>query len=224
MFFDGSDVGLGGSTSRDVDAFYLLSDGSILLSLTGASSIPGVGTVDDSDILRFVPSSLGTSTSGTFQWYFDGSDVGLTSNGEDVDAITLAANGDLILSTAGGFSVPGAMGADEDMIRFSPTALGASTSGSWSVYFDGSDVGLNDSGNEDSWGTWIDAASGDIYLSTRGNFSVIGASGDGADIFICDPVSLGLNTACLFGPGLYWDGSASGFAFERADGIMIQKP
>jgi len=47
------------AAARDVAAFYLMTDGSILLSLTGATTIADVGSIDNSDIVRFVPTSLG---------------------------------------------------------------------------------------------------------------------------------------------------------------------
>jgi hypothetical protein len=50
---------------------------------------------------------------------------------------------------------------------------------------------------------------------------VTGVSGDGADIFVCTPSSLGPTTSCTF--SMYWDGSAFGFAGEVADGIDILK-
>src|SRR5262249_5657243 len=93
IVFDGSDVGLSTAT---LDGFCFLPDGDLLLSFNAARTIPGlVGgpggstTVDDSDIVRFTPSSLGATTSGVFTFYFDGSDVGLTTDAEDVDAIAL---------------------------------------------------------------------------------------------------------------------------------------
>jgi hypothetical protein len=174
--------------------------------------------VDDSDIVRFTPTSTGMNTAGTFSWYFDGSDVGLTTDSEDIDALGFAPNGRLVVSTRGSFGVTGVSGADEDLIAFASTSLGSTTSGTWSWYFDGSDVGLTTS-TEDVNGVWIDAVTGKIYLTTSGAFSVTGASGDGADIFACAPGSLGSTTSCTF--SMYWDGSAFGFAGEVADGIAI---
>jgi len=218
MYFDGSDVGL----STDVNAFALLSDGSILMSFDSSSvAIPGLGMVEDSDIVRFVPTSTGSDTAGSFEWFFDGSDVGLTDGGEDIDAIDMTPDGRLVISTIGSFSVSGVSGQDEDLIVFSATQLGAMTSGSWSMYFDGSDVGLSDSSSEDINGVWIDSATGEIYLSTVGSFAVEGSSGDGGDVFICVPSALGETTSCTFGPGLYWDGSASGFGEEVIDGLDV---
>ena len=216
MYFDGSDVGITG----DVDAFALMPDGSLLLSLEAAATVGSLGTVDDSDVIRFVPTSTGANTAGTFTWYFDGSDVGLTTNDEDIDAIGFTPDGRMVFSTLGAFTVTGASGADEDLIAFTATSLGLTTSGTWSLYFDGSDVGLTAT-TEDVNGVWIDPANSQIYLTTIGTFSVTGASGDGADIFICTPTSLGSTTSCTF--RMYWDGSAFGFAGEVADGITILK-
>ncbi|MCB8928440.1 MAG: ExeM/NucH family extracellular endonuclease [Ardenticatenaceae bacterium] len=221
LAFDGSDVGLT-SSSHDVDAFHFLSDGSLLLSFTGSVSITGVGNVDDSDLVRFVPTSLGSNTSGSFEMYFDGSDVGLTTNGEDIDGIAITASGDLLISTTSGFTVPGVSGQDEDILRFSATSLGSNTSGSFELYFDGSDVGLNNSSSEDVLGIWLDSASGDIYLTTLGNFSVTGVMGDAADILLCESPTTGSNTSCTF--SLFWDGSLDGFGGEVIDGLFIERP
>lgn len=218
MYFDGSDVGVGGT---DVDAFHIRADGSLLLSFDSALTVGSLGTVDDSDIVRFVPTSTGSTTAGSFEWFFDGSDVGLSTNDEDVDAIGFASDGRLVVSTLGSFSVSGASGADEDLVAFAATSWGSVTAGTWSLYFDGSDVGLSTSSSEDVNGVWIDGASGDIYLTTVGAFSVSGASGDGSDVFACAPGSLGASTTCTFGPGLYFDGSARGFAGEIADALEI---
>lgn len=224
MYLDGSDIGLSGAGARDVDAFHLLDDGSIILSIVGASTLPDVGSVDDSDLVRFIPTSTGATTAGTFELYFDGSDVGLTTNGEDVDSVYVAANGDILLSTAGRFSVPGVGGKDEDILRFTPTSLGANTSGSWSIELDGSDVGLSNSSSEDVWGLWFDEASpdNDYYLTTRGAFSVAGLSGDGSDIFVCTASSTGSSTSCAF--SLFGDGSAYGYGSEAMDGLFVDLP
>ena len=217
MYFDGSDVGV----TADLNAFYLDSDGTILMSFQQAVSIGNLGTVDDSDIIRFEPTSLGAETAGNFSLYFDGSDVGLSKNGEDIDALHVFTDGRIVVSTTGSFSVSGASGKDEDLFIFTPTSIGSTTTGSWAMYFDGSDVGLNSSSSEDVNGTWIDSSSDDIYLSTLNSFSAGLSGGDGSDIFICHPTMIGSSTDCNFGPGLYWDGSENGFAGERVDGFFI---
>jgi hypothetical protein len=210
-YFDGSDVGLAAS-GLDVDAFTIQSDGSILLSLNDDNiNIPGVGSIDDSDIVRFIPSSTGANTAGTYQLYLDGSTVGLNTSSEDIDAIGLAPDGRLVVSTTSSASVPGISSPsvqDEDLIVFN------STSSTWSYYFEGSDVVLTE-GTEDIDATWIDT-NGDIYLSTTGAFSVSGLSGDGDDIAKFSPSSTGTNTSGTF--SLFWNGSANGFT--NVDGFV----
>jgi hypothetical protein len=142
MFFDGSDVGI--PAASDVDAFDVLPNGTLLLSFDTTTTIPGFTTVTDADVVRFTPTSLGTVTAGSFSWYLDGSDVGLTTVGEDIDAIDLAPDGRLIISTLGSVQAPGANGQDEDLLVFNATRLGSVTQGSWQLFFDGSDVALTD--------------------------------------------------------------------------------
>lgn len=147
--------------------------------------------------------------------------MGLETNGEDIDALGFTADGRLIVSTTGSFSVPGVSGKDEDLIAFTPTQLGETTSGVWEMYLDGSDVGLADASTEDIDAVWIDPVSSQIYLSAVGAFGVTGASGDGVDVFICAPGLLGSTSICTFGPGVYWDGSANGFAGQVIDGFDL---
>jgi hypothetical protein len=212
LYFDGSDLGI---TLNNLDAFYLLQDGTILFSLMRGQSIGSLTAVDDSDIVRFIPTSLGENTAGTFEIYLDGSDIGLTSGGEDVDAIGFTPDGRLLISTVGTYSV-GITGGDNDLLALNNAVFGDATSGTWELYFDGEDVGLTDV-TEDINGVWV-AANGDIYLSTLSTFSVTNVSGDGADIFACTPTSLGGTTSCTY--TLYWDGSASGFN-STIDGFFI---
>lgn len=154
------------------------------------------------------------TVTGTWSMYFDGSDVGLSTNDEDIDALGFSTDGKLLISTLGSASVIGISAADEDLVTFAASSLGSTTSGTWSFFFDGSDVGLSSS-SENIAGAWIDPASGDIYLTTVGSFSVPGASGDSADIFICTPSSLGTIISCTF--TMYWDGSAHDFGGEIMD-------
>ncbi len=218
MVLDGSDVGLGGAGARDVDAVHQLADGSFVLSIVGGSTLPDIGSVDDSDLVRFVPTATGTSTSGTFELYFDGSDVGLSTNGEDIDGVHVLADGDLLLSTSGGYSVDGASGSDEDVIRFSPTTLGSTTAGSFAPYFDGSDIDLNTTSDEDVWG--LSAAGTDLHLTTRGSFSTSGLTGTGADVFTCGDHSAGTATSCG-ALDLFFDGSAGGYGGEAMDAFHL---
>ena len=218
LYLDGSDIGLSGSRTRDINAFHIIDDGSILMSFVSATTIPDVGTIDDSDIIRFVPISTGSSTSGTFEIYFDGSDVRLSTDAEDIDALYVLSDGRIIMSTIGNANVTGQTWRDEDLLIFTPSSLGTNTSGAWQLYFDGSDVGLGDSGTEDIFGVWV-ANDGEIFLSTRGDFSVSGLSGGLGDVLRFIPDSLGSDTSGTF--SLFWEGSVHDFGTERIDGLWI---
>ena len=174
VFFDGSDVGI----NSDVNAFHLLEDGSVLMSFNTSTVVPDVGPVLPPDVVRFVPTSNGQQTAGTFELYFDGSDVDLTSYYEDVDAIAIAADGSLLLSTAGGYAVGGFAGSDADVLKFISTSLGDDTTGEWELYFDGSDVDLTGT-TEDIVGVSVNPVSGQVYFTTQGSVLAGGVRGTG---------------------------------------------
>lgn len=204
MYFDGSDVGV----TKPLTAFARLANGDLLLVLKANQSLPGVGTVTPWDIVRFTPTSLGANTAGTFNWYLDGSDVALTTSGEKLDALDVLAGGRVLISTTGTLSVPKAGGGtlktvDEDLAALTPTSLGATTAGTWALYFDGSTVtGL---AAEDLVGAHVDETTGDIYVAILGSFSVGGVSGNGKDVLRLHPAGGGYTTT------LYWRGPTHGF-------------
>ena len=185
LYFDGSDVGIGGT---DIVAMHVRGDGSIIMSFNSSSfSVPGLTggpsgtTVEDSDLILFTPSTTGSSTTGSFSFLLDGSDIGLTSNSEDIDAVWEAPNGDLYVSTLGSVSVSGASGADEDVMRLSNPTLGSSSSGTWSRHYDGSDVGFGGSSSDDMNATSF-FANGDMLFSTVGTYSGAGSTGADEDL------------------------------------------
>ena len=74
---------------------------------------------------------------------------------------------------------------------------------------------------EDVDGLWVDAASGDLYLSVLDAFTVgNGVSGNGGTIFVCDPGTLGATTTCAY--SLYWSAAAAGIP-KNIDGLFIQR-
>lgn len=194
QYLDGSDLNL---ASNDIDAVHINDDGSVLFSLNKDSNITDLGSVDDSDILRFTPTSTGDNTSGYLEVYFDGSDVGLNRKSEDIDAISLDSNGDILISTNGSYSINGLSGTDEDVLIFSPQYLGESTAGSFSLYIDGSDIGLDTNANEDIKG--ISAIGDDeLIFSTLSDFEVEGVMGTGGDLLSFSHDSIGNDTSGIF--------------------------
>ena len=215
--FDGSDVGL---AAVRIDAFAWLDADTLLLSLASDGEVvPGIAaTVDEEDILRFDSSSLGSTTAGTFSVYLDGSDVGLTEPADDIDALEILSDGRIVISTVGPSSAL-AVARDEDLLLFEPTSLGDTTAGTLTQFFDGKDVGLGDIGED------VDAAAigvdGQIYLSTRGAFSVSGLAGDDEDVFVFSPTSLGPTTEGSYSSALFFDGSAFGLEATNVTDIDL---
>ena len=219
LYFDGSAAGL--ASNQDIDGFDILSSGQILISLDGDSSVPGLGSTDDSDVLLWTPGSS-SRYPGAWAWFFDGSDVGLSTSNEDVDAVSLLPDGRLLISTTGSGSAGGLSWTDEDILVFTFSGPpGAATSGTWAWHFDGSDVGLGDLASEDVWGVAIRLSGSAMYLTTQGTYSVAGLpGGSGADVLLFTPVALGAATSGTF--ALAFDGSASGLSDSSTiDGLDL---
>lgn len=216
LFFDGSDVG---TSAVDLSAFSILDSDSILMSFSTAVTLNGIA-VAPQDVVRFDATSLGDTTAGTFSMYFDGSDVGLTATAGYLDSLDRLSDGRLLISTSNPFSKSGFVANDTDIAAFTPTSLGNTTTGTWALYFDGSDAGLSARTGED-----IDAldvtSNGNIYLSTAGDFAVSGISGFDEDVFLCVPTSIGTTTACNYAPTLYFDGSTRGLSANDVDAFQL---
>lgn len=194
--FDGSAAGLAGSA--DIDAFTVVDADTFYISFTGNTAVPGLGGVAAEDIVLY--------DTGVWSLYFDGSDVGLSGNAENVDAFEILTDGSLVVSTAGTPSVTGLSGlASQDLLQCVGT-FGPNTSCNWNLYFDGSDVALT-SGSENVDGVAVSA--GNIFLSTSGAFSVTGLSGQGEDVFTCNLPTTGAATACT-SFSMFFDGSVAG--------------
>jgi VCBS repeat-containing protein len=228
MFFDGSAAGI--PSGADIGGFAIVDADTILMSFDSPTTVPGPLSVDDSDIVQF-DGTLGTSPVGTFSLFFDGSDVSLSADGtflgltdEDLDAFERLSPTTLVVSTTGNPDVPGVTGeADEDLLLCTGT-FGSATTCTWTMYFDGSDVGLGDLG-EDIDGAAV-ASNGDIYLSAGifgfGGFSGSSISGADEDVFVCVTPTTGTGTVCPSG-SIFFDGSSFGLGglLENVDAIEL---
>lgn len=146
FLFDGSDVGLTQS-SESIDAIAVTSAGNLVISTTGDPTVTGLSGIADEDLLTFSATSLGSVTSGSWTWLFDGSDVSLGSNAnEDVDAAFIGADGKICVSTVGNFNAAPVAGSGVDLAKLTPTSTGSTTSGTWSIEIDEGTLGLT-SGN-----------------------------------------------------------------------------
>jgi hypothetical protein len=212
MRLDGSDVGL----TKNLNAFYRQDRTNApdiyYLSFAANQPIAGLGTVAPHDVVKFTPTQLGGTTAGTFELYFDGSDVGLTTTGEKIDALGMDGNGRLLISLTGGGSVPKTGGgtqktADEDILLFNHTATGPNTAGTWQLFFDGS-AAISGLASEDINGLSLDPATGDLYVTLVGGYNVGGVSGNANDILKLSPSGGGNYTAIMV-----WNGEAVSYGF-----------
>lgn len=205
MFFDGSDVGFDGNL-RDfavLNGSSALPRGGIIVSTAATEAIPNFGKLVPQDLALFRPLSIGTNTLGSFERFFDASDVGLTKKTEAIDTVSVHPTaGALLLGTVGKAAVPGvAAAADEDILLFSPTNLGTTTSGAWALFFDGSDAGL---GLVDVVGAHLDRPgspnpNGFLTLIVDANITLGGILRTPNTTTPCFNGTFGQNTTCSWG-------------------------
>jgi YD repeat-containing protein len=73
--------------------------------------------------------------------YLDGSDLGLT---QDIDAIHVLDDGSVLISFEDTQNLTGVGYVyEEDIVKFTPTSTGENTSGTWSMYLQMSELGVN---------------------------------------------------------------------------------
>lgn len=120
----------------NVDGMVFVDNTHFYLSFTDNRSLPGLGTVQDEDIVYY--------NAGTWQLYFEGTAVGLTANGEDIDAFDIVG-GTLYISTLWNVNPPGAGGSADnaDIYRWNGGA-------SFTRVVDASAIGLPGSANVDA--------------------------------------------------------------------------
>lgn len=135
--FDGTNAGL--RDAADIDALTVIINSgylSFLMSFDTPAAVPGLGTIDDSDVARY------DTWNGQWSLYLDGSVHGLSTDAEDIDALTFTPGGFLAVSTGGNFAVKNLgggtlRGADEDLFSL----VNPNTS-EWTLWLDGTAVGL----------------------------------------------------------------------------------
>lgn len=185
--FDARDAGLPGNA--DIDALSVVGPDTFYMSFArgAGTTVPGLGSVRNSDVVLY--------RAGVFERFFEGADVGLGDKGfaENVDAIHVESDSAILISTAGRPSVGGLSTANkEDILRCEGT-FGATTSCTWSLYFDGSANAL--SGRDENIDAFYEL-DGELYLSTLGPFSVPGVTGKNNDILRCASTQSGALRTC----------------------------
>ena len=194
-WFDGSDAGLtpNGRAKHNIIGTYIPDVNSQLFYLNfaqDARNVPGiVGKVDGMDIVRW--------NDPGFTLYFDGQDVGLTAkSAEKIDAFTIVdasawthagtCQEVLLISTQGPGQVKNHTGSKlkfsgEDILAFCLTQSGATTTGMWAMYLDGSTQGMP---RQSLTGLSASSDGSTIYLTTKAAFNVDSAHGTHSMIYV----------------------------------------
>ena len=177
-------------------------------------TLADLGSVSDRDIIKFTATSLGSTTTGTFERYFSGDAVGLNAG---IDGLTQLSDNSLLISTDSKSNVVGIGSVrDEDILLFTPDSTGDYTNGTKSLYLDGSKVGLK------AYAENIDALSvntaGDLLLSTQGNFDVTTVAGKGEDLLTFARSS---TQTGLYESELFFDGSLDGLGITNLSGFDL---
>jgi hypothetical protein len=112
--------------NEDIDGVTFLDEDSIVLSTKGSAHIGSLHFKDE-DMVRI---DLTSATTGTASLYFDGSEH--FDHNEDVDAITVLSNGNILLSTKNTATIGNTTFHKDDLVVFDPST------GTASLFFDGS--------------------------------------------------------------------------------------
>ena len=187
VYFDGSANGIDPNANVDALQFY---QGRLLISFDSATQFMQGATprtAEPEDLVLWRP------WDGGMTWAFDGSDVGLDTVGEGIDAITIR-KGQGWLSFTGAFDAQGQVGDGADFLTIL-TAGGGNTSGSWAMGADLSDIGL-DSAGENVDAAWNDLGSNEFYFSTSGSYNAGSAAGGAEDIVKCTALTDGAVADC----------------------------
>ncbi len=191
-------------------------DAIVYMSFASTTQVPGLGAVPDEDIVVY------NNVTGTWSMFFDASDVGIT--GTDLNAMHILGNGTVVMSFGTITEIPGLINGPSgttvepaDTVIFNPVSTGANTAGTFTFLLDGSDVGLDTSGeNIDGIfiGPWTLTA-----LSTSGGLSIPGgptASDEDLTLMIQLPASYGPDSEVVWGPR-FFDGSDLGLTTSGDD-------
>ncbi|MFK5915319.1 MAG: LamG domain-containing protein [Woeseiaceae bacterium] len=164
------------SGNEDINAVHILANGIIILSTDNNATLGGLSFRDD-DLVAYDPSN------DTATLYFDGGNL-FSNGGEDIDAVYIRDNGNIILSTVGDATLGGISFTDGDLIEYNPSTDSAS------LFFDES----NFNGGADIDGVHI-LANGNILLSTTNNETLGGLSFNDGSIAEYNP---GTDAATLY--------------------------
>ena len=238
LFFDGSDEGVK-TNLLDFDVIQVRYGSAmahpyadwvdyLLLTFNAKTVLPNYPTnivAMPQDIVQFEPYELGEYTSGRWNMYLDGSDIGLTTSAEMIDALDFTDDywDSLYFSTTGRATVvpnagnPPFTAEDEDLIDCGLHQQGENTVANCRLYFDGSAAGIP--ATADIAGVWFDPANGDIHLTFTAATTINGVKYLPNDVAICRPNNYVLPlSSCTWQPKA-WVGNNHGLTGKFVDGL-----
>jgi hypothetical protein len=178
----------------------------LYVSFADSQTVGGI-TASDEDILKF--------DGKKWRLFFDGSDVGIGSS--DLVAFSIVDADTILMAFNTNLTVNGIAATPQDVLRFDATSLGGRTAGAFRLYFDGSDVGLDDGINE-KIDTLTLRPNGRLLISTNGHPVVPGvSSAKDEDVLGFSPTSLGRTTRGTW--FMFFDGSDVGLGETAGEDI-----
>lgn len=172
LFFD--EATFTGTNNENINAVHMMSDGTIIISTSGDAILGGVSFSRD-DLVRYDP----VTDSATL--FFDGNNF---SGNQDIDAVYVRANGNILLSTSGNATLAGLSFNDGDIVEYNPATNMASIFFAESLF----------AGNEDIDGFHL-LDNGNLLISTTNSATLGGLSFDRGSIIEYNPTT---NTATVF--------------------------
>jgi hypothetical protein len=121
-------------TGANVDGYDRVDATHFYLSFAGATVVPGLGTVQDEDVVFY--------NAGTWSVYFDGTAFGLTADGQDLDEVSVDGT-TLYFTTVGNINPPGVGGTADNADVYSWNGT------SFSRVFDATAAGIPAAANVD---------------------------------------------------------------------------
>ena len=190
---DASTIGVpaSGGNNANVDGFDRVDANHFYMSFSGDTSLPGIGAVQDEDIVYY--------NAGTWSVYFDGTSRGLTAANQDIDAFNIVG-GTIYFSTFGNTNPPGVTGTADDADIYSWNGT------TFARVWDASVAGIPDAANVDGFVRGSD--NNHFYLSFADNTTVpvLGAVQDEDVVYNNGGTWI-----------VYFDGTAAGLTSNNLD-------
>lgn len=159
--------------SADVDAFHVLPDGDLLLSVLFNGRTLGGLTFDDGDLVRYNP---GTDTASVFELNET------NTNADDIDAITVLPDDNLAFSTGNSTNTLGGVAvSDGDILGYNVPG------GTFSVLH--SEASIFDDGDGELNALHFDPSDGTYLISTFADETISGVAFRNGDLIRWDPAS-----------------------------------